>query len=52
MWEDNIKRDLKEICGLGQGSMMGSCKSKNEPACSIQGIPGGMRNTSGECSLC
>jgi hypothetical protein len=35
MWEDNIKCDLKEICVLGQGSVMGSCKSTNEPACSL-----------------
>jgi hypothetical protein len=37
MWENNITRDLKELFGPGQGSHMDSCKSKNEPACSILG---------------
>jgi len=36
-WEDNIRMDLRELSGLVQGPVAGSCEHGNEPSGSVKG---------------
>jgi hypothetical protein len=40
------------ICGIRREGGDGICSIRTEGGDDIQGVPGGMDKTSGECSLC